>query len=411
MKYEWNLFILVAVAFILIVSFQILQPGIDVNYDEDEKNRVVTSASSENKKVLKILEEKYMLKSEYCRAGEDPWTIAANWVSDREVHPENTPEMGCVLHSLKTSKILSADVGYKGTQLKISLELEGGQKVAFKPKMFERDYIQNSIQSGWDRHNGEIAAFHLGRVLEFRRTPLAVGRRINLQLEIIPVASEKLLKTFYTKDGSQCFYGECYYCKDKTSGVCADGDILEGAVILWLPDKYPLVQHVNPWIRSYKPGKRKRWEYDRNYCRDVLQIQQYKEGPRLMDLIDSTVLDYLIGNGDRHHYETLGNTDTSMILLLDNGKSFGNPDEDELTILAPLYQCCKIRESTWQTLLILQNGLLSKIMWTLLSQDSISPVLYDKYYPALDRRLQNILNEVKKCIATKSLQNVIVTDR
>jgi hypothetical protein len=42
---------------------------------------------------------------------------------------------GCVLHSLKTSKILSADVGYKGTQLKISLELEGGQKVAFKPKM------------------------------------------------------------------------------------------------------------------------------------------------------------------------------------------------------------------------------------------------------------------------------------
>ena len=28
---------------------------------------------------------------------------------------------------------------------------------------FERDYIQNSIQSGWDRHNGEIAAFHLGR--------------------------------------------------------------------------------------------------------------------------------------------------------------------------------------------------------------------------------------------------------
>ena len=72
---------------------------------------------------------------------------------------------------------------------------------------------------------------------------------------------------------------------------------------------------------------------------------------------------------------------------------------------------CRIRESTWQTLLILQNGLLSKIMWTILSQDSISPVLYDKYYPALDRRLQNILNEVKKCIATKSLQNVIVTDR
>jgi hypothetical protein len=94
MKYEWNLFILVAVAFIVFVSFQILQPGIDESYDEYEKNRMVTSASSEKKKLLKILEEKFMLKSEYCRAGEDPWMIAASWVSDREVHPESTPEMG-----------------------------------------------------------------------------------------------------------------------------------------------------------------------------------------------------------------------------------------------------------------------------------------------------------------------------
>ena len=34
-------------------------------------------------------------------------------------------------------KIISADVGYKGTQLKIAIVLEGGQKAEFKPKWYE----------------------------------------------------------------------------------------------------------------------------------------------------------------------------------------------------------------------------------------------------------------------------------
>jgi hypothetical protein len=35
---------------------------------------------------------------------------------------------------MATKKIIKADVGYKGTQLKALLILEGGQKVVFKPK-------------------------------------------------------------------------------------------------------------------------------------------------------------------------------------------------------------------------------------------------------------------------------------
>lgn len=38
--------------------------------------------------------------------------------------------------------------------------------------------------------------FH-NRIMEFRRTPLAVGRKINLNTEIIPNGSEQLLKTFF----------------------------------------------------------------------------------------------------------------------------------------------------------------------------------------------------------------------
>lgn len=408
---KWNALLFGAVIFIFFVSFKILQPDIEGNFDEALDFKPAKSPSSERQKLLQILEDKYMLKSEYCQAGQDPWRIAADWVSDREVHPEYTPEMGCVLHSLKSAKIVTADVGFKGSQLKLSLELEGGQKVAFKPKWFERNHIQKDIVSGWDRHNGEIASFHIGRLLEFRRTPLAVGRKINLKTEVIPVATENLLKTFFNKDGNQCLFGSCRYCKENTTSLCAAGDVLEGVVILWLPSRYELTRYVNPWIRSYKSKTIKRWEYDTSYCSDVVKLDLYKSGPRLMDLIDATILDYLVGNADRHHYETLGAANDSMILLIDNGKSFGNPYEDETTILAPLYQCCKIRDVTWQNLLLLQNGVLSQTLSRVLSQDSIAPVLYEQYYTVIDRRLNHIIYEVQKCILAKSFKEVLVTDR
>lgn len=57
---------------------------------------------------------------------------------------------------------------------------------------------------------------------------------------------------------------------------------------------------------------------------------------RLLDLIDAAVFDFLIQNGDRHHYETLND----RVILMDNGKGFGNPNTDAIDILAPLYQCC-----------------------------------------------------------------------
>lgn len=63
-----------------------------------------------------------------------PWSLAAGWVKHREIHEENTPELGYVLNAVLTYKILHAGVGYKGTQLKMMVELSGGQEVIFKPK-------------------------------------------------------------------------------------------------------------------------------------------------------------------------------------------------------------------------------------------------------------------------------------
>ena len=64
-----------------------------------------------------------------------------------------------------------------------------------------------------------------------------------------------------------------------------------------------------------------RWEYDESYCDAVKKMPPYDAGPRLLDVIDTAIFDYLIGNADRHHYESFQDDGgASMLILLDNAK-------------------------------------------------------------------------------------------
>lgn len=66
-----------------------------------------------------------------------------------------------------------------------------------------------------------------------------------------------------------------------------------------------------------------RWEYDESYCDAVKKTSPYDSGPRLLDIIDTAVFDYLIGNADRHHYESFQDDEgASMLILLDNAKRY-----------------------------------------------------------------------------------------
>ena len=110
---------------------------------------------------------------------------------------------------------MKADILTRGTQLKMMFYLQGNQRAIFKPKRYEREHvIKGNAYDGYDRHNGEIASFHLDRILNFRRAPIVVGRKINLETEILPVATQRLKDTFKKKNGNTCFYGQCYYCKE-----------------------------------------------------------------------------------------------------------------------------------------------------------------------------------------------------
>ncbi|VDK38972.1 unnamed protein product [Gongylonema pulchrum] len=96
-----------------------------------------------------------------------------------------------------------------------------------------------------------------------------------------------------------------------------------------------------------------------NYCREkVKTVKPYAHGRTLLDLVDLHIMDYLIGNQDRHHYETFAVfvDSPSYSIHLDNGRAFGRTDFDDDDILLPLRQCCVLRPSTFLTLLNYYKG-------------------------------------------------------
>lgn len=131
--------------------------------------------------------------------------------------------------------------------------------------------------------------------------------------------------------------------------------------------------------------------------------------------MDMAVLDFLMGNMDRHHYETIkvfGNR-TAYPLHLDHGRGFGKSRHDELTILAPIYQCCMIRSSTLATLLKYHNGneSLGQALKTSLMDDPVTPVLLEAHYEAVDRRVSIILKVIRECLATSQDPSEVIFSR
>lgn len=130
----------------------------------------------------------------------------------------------------------------------------------------------------------------------------------------------------------------------------------------------------------------------------------YKNGRRLLDLMDMAVFDFLIGNMDRHHYELFNifNND-SVTLHLDHGRAFGRANHDEISILAPVYQCCLFRQSTLERLIALNEPLkkISTFVEESMSNDPIAPVLTQAHLKALDRRLVIALKVLRDCIVKR----------
>lgn len=73
----------------------------------------------------------------------------------------------------------------------------------------------------------------------------------------------------------------------------------------YLPDDVTTlrVTHSQPYRRTYSPSKSAEWETNPNFCEQVREKFPLKENRHLLDFIDSAILDFIIGNADRHNYQ------------------------------------------------------------------------------------------------------------
>ncbi|XP_019906244.2 extracellular serine/threonine protein kinase FAM20C isoform X2 [Esox lucius] len=331
----------------------------------------------------------------------------ANWTSSTETHPpwlsyhlgitrwelydRKDPNVAEVIQQMATQPILSAVQKSGGTQLKLIVSFPNYGQALLKPMRQGRDAetdVNLFYFSDFERHNAEIAAFHLDRVLGFNRIPPVVGRLINVTAEIRGITTDhKLSRTFYTSPvGNVCFHGQCeYYCTTE-SPVCGRPQVLEVSLASMLPDLSlaPRRTWRSPWRRSYSRTKLAPWEKNPDYCVKVKETPPYSEGTRLVDFIDMVVLDFLMSNMDRHHYETFEKFGNETFLLhLDNGRA--------------------IRRSTLMRLrlLSLPGHRLSDVMRESLSRDpldTVAPLLSEPHLTALDRRLATVLQAVNSCM-------------
>ncbi|XP_025067130.1 extracellular serine/threonine protein kinase FAM20C-like isoform X3 [Alligator sinensis] len=261
--------------------------------------------------------------------GKTPYDTYPTWlkfhisINRYELYPHQDPITHTLLEELATQKIVGSVQKPGGTQLKLIMTFPNYGQALFKPMKQTRDQETPAdffYFSDFERHNAEISAFHLDRILDFRRIPPVSGRLVNISNEVRDITTDKkLAKTFF----------------------------------------------ISP------------------------------------------------GNMDRHHYETFEKFGNDTFLLhLDNGRGFGRHSHDEMSILAPLQQCCSIKKSTYLRLQLLATEAyrLSDVMRESLASDRLSPILSEPHLEALDRRLQKVLDMVRECMVKGSHKEVLVDD-
>ncbi|CAF0758817.1 unnamed protein product [Didymodactylos carnosus] len=355
---------------------------------------------------------------------DEPLKLNTTWfeylktVTNLHLYNTDSQVLKHLLDQLLNNDVIQANELAQGTQIKLVLQLSDGIEGLLKPYRVPRNYQtlpDHYYFSDIERHHAEIASFHLDRIIGFNRVPPLIGRILNITGDLREHATPELAKTFFISPANNtCFRGHCSYYCDTAHAVCGrPRDYLEGSIQILLP-RPPVIEWqkiTHPYRRSYSAVRKAKWESNVNYCYDKVFTDDRYHNRLILDMIDLAVFDFLIGNLDRHHMMKISSFGLNSALIhLDNGRSFGRYDHDELTILTPIRQCCLFRYSTFQRLKTVYKERLSLLLYQSLKTERLKTILINEHLVAVDRRLDILFHVLNDCIKQHSVVDVLVDD-
>ena len=298
--------------------------------------------------------------------------------------------MQLVLHEMRIAPITNITISQQTSQ--IILTLGGDQQAVFAPNQCTDINRESKEVVG----GGEIVAFHLDRVLKMFGGLPVVGRVVDVPGELLNVVSSQHVREMFVKNGSHWCVRQCRNCDN----VCGTGSTMQGSLTLVLPQEFHLSKEPRPWLGTQDEYRQ------RKLC------ENFENPQLLLDFADTSIFDYLIQNTKRKYYHYISTyPNQERRLHIDNVKCLVDTEKDERPILAPLYQCCRVRKRTYNILTLdlnhSQKSSLSDVLTRHLRMEPLSPMLSTNYLRAIDRRHRNILLEIEKCSLMRGKNNVL----
>ncbi|KAL3872517.1 hypothetical protein ACJMK2_035741 [Sinanodonta woodiana] len=333
------------------------------------------------------------------------WEKFNQTINDESIYRPTT-DVDEIIYALRRSKIVKVDLYSPSTfsAYKWMIVLEGGQHVLFKPALINKT-VKASVNcvSGCEHPEYEIAGFALNRLFGLRNMPYTTGRRVSWDQEIAPVATEVLKKSVTVReDGDICIVWTCYL--EYESRYCFEKGIIYGALVYWIGNK-TVVQRVADkasWHHEYHamgdflanfssilPG-------NRTYCDQFRKREPYSDMVSFGYILDMAAIDFLMLNydGGKHTYIANRNDTIRLNILIDYGLSFC--DRNDPILLAPIYQCCRIRKKLYKSLLKYSANLTEAFDETT-KDDPLYPLLLPMDLTVIQQRLNTIITIIEIC--------------
>jgi hypothetical protein len=284
--------------------------------------------------------------------------------------------------ALLTGRIKSVEKGKGGRSLGFKLVLDTGEKAYFKAD-------QTFSAANWF---GEVASYHLDRLLGIGRVPLVVSRTFAWE-ELAPSAGKDVRK----------------------SEIIVHGSEVQGALVAWVPgglsplpsqpgwERWVRVQHwptsaISPFQRpsiwaSQLSQRGAPLSKDERTRRRLLRPEPDRDD-RPAELSDLVVFDYLTRNGDRWGGDNanvlIRGGAKGPLVFLDNGASFEPGEKRPSLMEARLHVLQRFRRRTIAAVRAFDMEKFKKRLAT----ELIQPVLDDNQIDGLRQRRDHLLEWV-----------------